>query len=147
MKINFDASGFRADTLTMIEKLRELDKTLTEDVEKSIVSGMTDQLLIESVKRTPIDEGFLIASQEKKVVQEDGGYAGYVYIPSNSPGAPYAMYIHEGEYKLGKNSQMKQLGQSEIVGRKFLERAFYENIAKFERYVTVRLRRFFSDGK
>jgi hypothetical protein len=44
----------------------------------------------------------------------------------------YAMRIHEGIgwSKLGPKSLLKQAGQSEIVGEKFLERAFDGRINK-----------------
>ena len=35
----------------------------------------------------------------------------------------YAVYMHEGKYKLGPKSKEKQSGTSVRVGRKFLERA------------------------
>lgn len=130
----------------MIGRLNALDASISGPITYEIVKAITDKVLDESVKRTPIDEGNLIASQHKTVVKEGLDWVGYVYIPANSPGSDYAMYIHEAHYKLGPTSAMKQAGQSEVVGRKYLERAMTENVGKYQNYVKVRLARFFKDG-
>jgi len=42
----------------------------------------------------------------------------------------YATYMHEGEYNLGPQSQLKQAVTGEEVGPKFLERALIEHEAE-----------------
>ena len=150
MSITLDTSEFSAGANKLIARFNELRASLTDDEGRHIVKTLTDKLEAESVKRAPIDEGNLQHSHQKALVKEaEGGgfgsyrWAGYVFIPANSPAADYALAMHEGEYKLGEVSRQKQAGQPEVVGRKFLERALHENMTKWQAYVVRRLMAFF----
>lgn len=92
----------------------------------------------------PVDEGPLEDSIQ--VMQEGGGRddrgrfartSFTVYVDTDQQGshgaliADYAYRMHEhltpyGPLKLGKRSQAKQVGQSEMVGGRYLERAVQE---------------------
>lgn len=142
MEIKLDIGS--ADIQSMINKLTLLGVAV-DSTAYSIVKTCTDKLMEESVKRAPFKEGFLQDSHEKTVLKAASAaeVVGYVYIPSNAPASDYALYMHERDYKLGPTSEAKQARVGVVVGRKYLERAFYENRAKFEAYVYMRLRELF----
>lgn len=140
--IKFNAEEFRRDVDKVVKKLEKISHEVAHETAIDIITNCTNQLLQESVNRTPIDEGFLIASQVTKV--EHGASAkavtGSVYIPANSPASNYALPLHEGHYNLGEKSQQKQSESTVAVGRKFLERALYENIDEFRTYILKKLK-------
>ncbi len=85
-------------------------------------------LLAKEVKRrTPVDEGHLTNSVTAEVVQYRKSWAATVYIPINSQAAPYAVWLHEGQYNLGKNSLAKQGKTNCAVGPKYITRAIDDN--------------------
>ena len=143
MEIQFDTSGFDAQIKAMTNKLQMVDSN-AQAVAKDIITVVTDKLLEETQKRTPIDEGILTASIERKVVM-DGQYmddvTGYVYIPYNSGAADYAVVRHEEDYKLGAKSIAKQAATGVTVGKKYIERALEENTAAFSTYIIARLKK------
>lgn len=79
----------------------------------------------------------------------------YVYINPDAPelnsrGEPtgrtverYAMYMHEGDYNLGKRSQAKAASLGVEVGPKFLERAADEVMEELNDAIAEQLRRIF----
>lgn len=107
------------------------------------ITEVTNFVLEESVKRAPHYQGNpgLESSHTKKVEARGSEVAGYVYIPTNSPAAEYAVYMHEGDYKLGERSQQKQAAQDAAVGRKFLERAIFENQDKIKAIIAAKLKK------
>ncbi len=142
MEIRFNASDMDKDIKAMIEKLKKVDKELCDEAARDIIDKCTDKLKRESVDRTPIDEGFLVASQKSEVVTEKGVVTGHVFIPANSPASDYALPIHEGHYNLGAKSLQKQAASKVVVGRKFLERALYDNMTAFLTYMQKRLKEY-----
>lgn len=84
-------------------------------------------LVLEVKKRTPVREGHLTASITGKVVEHNKSWAATVFVPLNSPASPYAVWLHEGDYKLGANSQAKQGKTGCTVGPKYITRAIEEN--------------------
>jgi hypothetical protein len=145
MELKFNSAEFSEQCQRAINKMQALDAKASEHAAQ-IISDLCDKLLVESIKRTPIDEGFLIASQKKTVEKgaEVKNVVGHVYIPANAPGSDYALYIHEGHYTLGAKSQQKQASTDVIIGRKFLERAFHDNKKAFETYIIMKIKEFLS---
>lgn len=84
-------------------------------------------LVLEVKKRTPVREGHLTASITGEAVQLAKSWAATVYVPINSPAAPYAVWLHEGQYNLGDNSLAKQGKAGCAVGPKYITRAIEEN--------------------
>jgi len=145
MELKLDMAVFSKSVSELVKKAEELAGDKVHEAGLEIVTTLTDKTLAESVKRAPIDEGMLQASHERTI--EDGGtfgtIEGAVFIPANSPASDYALYMHEGHYKLGPASARKQATQKEIVGRKYLERALNDNINRFRVYILRRLRKVF----
>lgn len=142
MPISFNAKEFNSQINDIHKKLDESDKDVLDEA-TNIITTVTDKLEEESVKRAPVDEGFLEKSHQKKV--EKAGFfkkiIGRVFIPANSPAADYAMYMHEMEYKLGPRSQAKQDADPTVkVGRKYLERAMKDNERGFGLYIVRKLK-------
>lgn len=108
-----------------------------------IVEDVTEKLQEETIKRVPIDEGHLLQSIDKAVEKSAlaSEITGHVFVPENAPAKDYALYMHELEYNLGRASLQKQAGQTERVGRKYMERAFEENKRAYELYIISELRR------
>lgn len=132
-----------------IEGADELAILLTQSGGKA-VKGVLDQMRKEAAKiqelaqkYAPIDHGNLedaIKVRTQGGGRDESGRFGRksisVFIDMNAPAfdgrtvGEYAYVMHEhllpfgsGGYNLGKHSQAKQAGQSEIVGGRFLERA------------------------
>lgn len=147
MDIKLDTTDFTTTTNRLIGKLLSFEGE-TDAVAHEIVLTLTQQLMSESIKRAPFLEGHLQASHHYVIEKNPAGfgYVGTVFIPVNAPAAAYAIVRHETDYKLGPESLRKQAGQPEKVGKKYLERAFYENVDKVDNYIKARLTRFFKDG-
>ena len=85
------------------------------------------QMMLSGAKdRAPKDEGTLESSLRADVVKNAKSVAARVYVPVNAAASKYARKMHEGHYKLGANSEAKQMAVPVTVGRKFLERAITE---------------------
>lgn len=139
LEFKFDKIALAA----MAKRIESLGGKVKQQALKALDSA-TDKLLEESVKRCPIDEGFLQQSHDRKI-EKSGSLdeaKGTVFIPANSPAADYALHMHELEYNLGPQSQAKQAAQPGIiVGNKYLERAFEENKKTFLLYIEDALRK------
>lgn len=142
MEVKLDMSAWNNQIKAAANAL-EIKAKNAQAAAKSIVSTVIGKLLSETTRRTPIDEGALTASVEKRV-EVKGQFAsdvtGYVFVPVNSPAADYAVVMHEGTYNLGEKSLAKQQAQGVTVGPKYMERAFEENRAAFEAYILLRLK-------
>lgn len=105
-----------------VAKLMRAQPRLAEkalrDCSQKMLSGAKD--------RAPHDEGTLETSLRADVVKNAKSMAARVYVPVNAEAKPYARKMHEGHYRLGANSEAKQMEVSVTVGRKFLERAITE---------------------
>ena len=131
MRFNYEIKGLEKVMRNLRDKENDYDSGL-----KQVLKEVTDKLLEESVKRSPIDKGFLEKSHER--VLDYNNMEGVVFIASNSPAGDYALYMHEGTYKLGPRSLVKQAGVTVIVGRKFMERAYSENRHVLGKYIKDR---------
>ena len=144
MEIKFNNRKFQADINKMINKLersnRKVDRTVV-----SIMKGAVKKVEEETVKRMPIDEGFLEKSTKTKVVQSSNylDTTGYVFIPANAPASGYALAMHEWRYNLGPKSRKKQANSDVRIGRKYMQRAFNESARAVRLYFVTRLRRLF----
>jgi hypothetical protein len=140
-------AAFQKDINRAISECIKAGRNVTEKGEQ-IVTVVCDKLLDESVKRSPVDEGFLEESHERLVKKSQTlhNIKGYVFIPSNAPASDYALYMHENIYNLGKRSQEKQASVDVTVGRKYLERALDENARAFGLYIIKEFREFFRHG-
>ncbi len=140
-------TGYKKQIRKMTDRLIAVDKDVVEKSYK-IIDVVTDKLMDESIKRSPVDEGFLEKSHEKKVFKSLilKNIHGYVFIPVNSPASDYAMFMHELSYRLGLRSQNKQTDNPLIkVGRKYLERALTENERAYALYILKELEEFLGD--
>lgn len=108
---------------------------------KAIVRKVTSELKKESQTRVPVDEKDLTNAHVMRIEGQGIDTVGTVYITETDPVKYYAIWIHEGFYNLGPLSIKKQMGQSEIVGRKFMQRAFDDNKERWRAYIVSELRR------
>lgn len=104
---------------------RELQKM--PDRTKKAMDGVGGYINGEVRKRTPVDEGHLTASITNETVVYEKSHATVIYVPSNSPASEYAIEMHENNYNIGPDSQMKQAKTGKTVGRKYITRALDEN--------------------
>lgn len=114
---------------------------LRENIEKAVRDGsrnveramseIGDVGVYHSVRGAPQDEGLLDESITKELGRDEDGCSVAIKIPSNSPAAPYALPMHEGQYNLGPISQKKQARTGGVVGRKFITRGIDSGKAMF----------------
>jgi len=140
MELKFDSREVKKELKALLKKIEITDETTRRHV-VNIIKEATDKLLEESVDRAPIDEGNLVASHERVIEDKGKEVVGHVFIPANSPAAKYAMYMHEKHYSLGVKSLKKQDAVKVKVGRKFMERALFENKDFFENFFVIEIRR------
>ena len=144
MEVNFNYKEYQTEIKSIFKKVDKADKRV-QDKCVDIITALTDKLEEESVLRSPIDEGFLEKSHQKRIVRNPHNPVGYVYIPANAPASDYALYMHEWVYELGRRSREKQASVHVEVGRKYLERALSENERAFALYVIKELKELISD--
>jgi hypothetical protein len=136
----------RKSVLQLKKRFSQQKRFTNEMVEDAILSA-AEFVKDESVKRTPVDEGYVeSAHYVDSEYNDDEIFVAYIAVDENlSAGdakvGDYAQWLHEGSYELGKNSRLKQQSQKVKVGRKFLERAFKENQTKIQEIVISKLKR------
>lgn len=114
---------------------RELDAGIRKELSEQprlaeiAMRDVRNLLVMEVKKRTPVQEGHLTASITGEVVRNNRSWAATVFVPVNSPASTYAIWLHEGNYNLGKNSIAKQGKSGCAVGPKYITRAIEENKA------------------
>ena len=108
-------------------------------IEKAL-SEIGDVGVYESALRAPVDEGMLTESIEKHLGEDEDGKAVAVRIPNNAPAAPYALRMHEDQYKLGPKSERKQNKVGVDVGRKYITRGIEAGKPKFEDIIADNLK-------
>lgn len=117
---------FRFNTRDFDSRLRKLLLSHPQKAARAM-RDIKNLLVLEVKKRTPVREGHLTASITGDVVQNEKSWAATVFVPLNSPAAPYAVWLHEGQYNLGENSAAKQDKTGCVVGPKYITRAIEEN--------------------
>ena len=90
----------------------------------------------EAKLRVPVDTGMLTACIRREIITHPHGVAAVIYVPENTPGAQYAIAMHENRYHLGRNSLEKQRKVGVPVGRKYISRAMYDNPKKVAAIIT-----------
>jgi hypothetical protein len=118
-----------------ILKLRNIGDLVDINARKTMHRA-ADRIVELAKKMAPVDEGNLEESITAKVTYEGPKrrLAIDVYMKPEVNGVnveAYATRMHEGSYKLGPKSQIKQAGQSEVVGPGFLTRAAEPEAQKF----------------
>lgn len=121
--------------ITGVQNLQSRISNVSERASRGAREGM--EAAAEAIKDlakqyAPVDEGSLEESI-KVAKAEDSDFrnriAYTVYVDENEPSprggvvGNYAVWIHEGNYNLGKKSQEKAMETGMYVGRKFLEYA------------------------
>lgn len=130
---------FRFNTRELGEGIqRELQ--LMPDKTKKAMDGVGGYVNGEVRKRTPVDEGHLTASITNETVVYEKSHAAVVYVPSNSPASEYAIPMHENNYNIGPDSQMKQAKTGKTVGKKYITRAMDENHDKIVKLIQKELK-------
>jgi len=117
---------FRFNTREFDAKLR---RALMEQPQQAAAAmrDIRNLLVMEVKKRTPVREVHLDAIITGEVVPYAKSWAATVFVPVNSPAAPYAVWLHEGQYQLGENSQAKQGKTGCAVGPKYITRGIEDN--------------------
>ena len=110
-----------------------------ESMIKKTLSEIGDAGVFESALRAPVDEGMLTESIEKHLGEDADGPAVAIRIPNNSPAAPYALRMHEDEYRIGPKSQAKQNKTGVEVGRKYITRGIEAGKPQFEEIIKENL--------
>jgi hypothetical protein len=117
---------FRFNTRELGEGIRR-ELQMMPDRTKKAMDGVGGYINGEVRKRTPVDEGHLTASITNETVVYEKSHAAVLYVPSNSPASEYAIAMHENNYNIGPDSQMKQAKTGKTVGKKYISRALDEN--------------------
>ena len=117
---------FRFNTRELGEGIRRELQQMPDRTKKAM-DGVGGYINGEVRKRTPVDEGHLTASITNETVVYEKSHAAVVYVPSNSPASEYAIAMHENNYNIGPDSQMKQAKTGKTVGKKYISRALDEN--------------------
>ena len=153
MSINsvYQGASLQDQIGAMLKNLNLVKDKLAREVSKEIVEHCGEAVREGAEKRAPLDTGKLETSIEVKTTYGftgggGAGYRGIVSVSSGSAAGKYAGYMHEFFYNLGPKSEQKQSSQSEIVGRKYLERSVNENVPQLSMYIKARLGRFFTNG-
>lgn len=123
-----DLSGLAAG----IAKIQgEVDRRLTEGL-KETKNYLTDQ----ASENAPVDTGALQGDIRGSAYKEDGSYYVSIFINGNAPSSTYAVKMHEEDYKLGPDSRAKQAKNGHIVGPKYIQRAFTDNLTVIAEILT-----------
>lgn len=131
---------FRFNTRELSAALKKLVVKDAQAAEKAM-RDVKNLLVMETKKRTPVMEGNLTASITGESVQLEKSWAATVFVPVNSPASAYAIWMHEGEYNLGENSQAKQGKTGCTVGPKYITRAINENKERIVAIITRMLKK------
>ncbi len=130
MKIKMKVTG----TNELKAALRHAAGVVPDAARKQMHRG-SDRIVANAKKFAPVDDGDLEASIRKDKTYGEKGRLQIDIVAGGGVTERYAVIMHESDYQLGKKSQAKQAGQSEIVGSKFLERAADLESKHMEGYV------------
>ena len=114
-----------------------LNKALQKEIQTTdkkalfLMRAVRDTIVKAAKDRVPVDTGQLTADITGDVKQNKKSFSATCYVPINAPSSSYCVWIHEGQYNLGKNSQLKQAKRPEIlVGPKYITRGINDNLQK-----------------
>lgn len=123
-----------------LSKIKLSERRAMDGAEKGMTDVVNELVRIAS-EITPFDKGTLRKSHTSKIIKKAGDIEGEVTFSVKEGDFNYALWIHEGVYELGEESEEQTgtsgwSGKSYDVGRKYLERpmkgeerAFKEHIA------------------
>ena len=113
----------------IIARFSKIGEVISGNVERSL-SNVGFLIQRESRKRAPYRDGDL----ERSISFKTGRNYVDVMVPANSAAGRYAKIMHDGEYNLGKKSELKGGG----VGRLYIKRAINDNVQQIrEQFRTV----------
>ena len=119
IKFTFDASKFR-------KRLHLLEK-MSLDARMAAAEQIGDVMVGRAKNNAPVDEGSLTQDITHTVENKDGVIVIYCYVPDGAQSSEYAIKMHEENYNLGVNSQLKaEKGFS--VGNKYIRRAMDDSV-------------------
>ena len=119
-------ANFRFNTRELGQRIQQELQRMPDKTKKAM-DGVGGYINGEVRKRTPVDEGHLTASITNETVRYEKSHAAVIYVPSNSPASEYAIAMHENNYNIGPDSQMKQAKTGKTVGKKYISRTLDEN--------------------
>jgi len=117
-------------------KLMALGMTIEKVEAKKLITAATAIIHAAAVDRCPYDseeDGVLHLEEAIEMKVQSGftgegggkqGYYGRIFINKTGDTGKYAVKMHEGVYKIGKDSKLKASARRVNVGRKFIEHAF-----------------------
>ncbi|HBF7594793.1 TPA: hypothetical protein KOX39_003408 [Clostridioides difficile] len=116
-------------------------------VTKEAITEYTMDLLRVATLRTPVDEGNLEKSGTKEIKNTPNGATGKVSFKAMNKGYNYAVKMHNGRYKLGKESKAKSSRGARSkyyngtfkVGSKYLEGTALSCKKGYEKDIQLRL--------
>lgn len=116
-------------------------------VTKEAITEYTMDLLRVATLRTPVDEGNLEQSGTKQIKATPNGATGRVSFKAMNRGFNYAVKMHNGRYKLGKESKAKSsrgvrskyYNGTFRVGSKYLEGTALSCKKGYEKDIQLRL--------
>lgn len=118
-------------------------QTATQQVLQAATNGVQDS--VDDLKRiavdiAPIDSTDLRRSGQAEVTQTPGKIVGEVTFRAVENGFNYGLWIHEGEYNLGEQSQQAPGTDGYPVGNKYLERPLRGESEKYVRWIAEEVR-------
>lgn len=128
---------------------RSGSRSLRRELHSMWLAGAT-KIMQESIKNAPVDLGNLekahrlVVKQNndrKLVLHIEVGGTTFVRNGRTVSTDEYATQMHEGFYRLGSKSLQKDISGKNKVGRKFLTRAFDDNIQSILNDIGERVRR------
>lgn len=84
---------------------------------------------------------------EQSIQVDVRGMEGEIYVAANSPGGPYAHYIHEMKHKLWFNRGPGTVAKGDRADEKFITRAVEGNIDAIQRIMDNALERAIRDAQ
>lgn len=121
----------KVDTLTPLSKEWAKGSPETRKRLRGIFRNVAKMLAGEASKRAPRKEGDLEKSPAVKTTETGTGLRAEIYVReerlrTKRPGA-FLDFIHDGKYRLGLQSALKDASQKEEVGPRFMDRALEDH--------------------
>lgn len=141
-----DVSKWTEETAKAIASLDKLAIDVSLIASMTIVKEIAEDLAKESAARAPVETTLLESSHKTKIKTDtNNNVSGIVYLKGRGPISrtsqrtksvqEYVLAMHEGRYRLGKQSLEKQSSSGVMIGPKFLERALYDNLYKYNQMI------------
>ena len=152
-----DVSKWTDKTTKAIASLDKLAIDISLIVSMAIIKEIAEDLAKESAARAPVETSLLESSHKTSIkTNSSNDVTGIVYLKGSGPASKtsqrsknvqdYVLAMHEGRYRLGKLSLEKQASSGVMIGPKFLERALYDNIYKYNQMIVDGIAKAFRKG-